>query len=140
MYLTLDLLKEGIDEDKLIQLTDDDGLGVVNQGRIDAAIATAQGEVDGYLQERYTIPLNPVPALILGACRDITIYNLYSRKMEELPETRQKRYDNAVKLLTKLATGVISLGVATPPEENASESMQVNTQAALFGADELEKF
>jgi len=140
MYCTLDDLTLMVDEVRLIELTDDDGLGVIDQARIDEAISTAQGEVDGYLQERYTVPLDPVPPLIKGACRDIALYNLYSRKYDRLPEVRQKRYDNAVKLLTNVARGTITLGVATPPTETAAETMQVSTPPAIFSADELEKF
>lgn len=140
MYCTFDDLKLVIDEDRLIELTDDDGLGAVNLDRINDAVDTAQGEVDGYLQERYSVPLSPVPALIKGACRDIAVYHLYSRKMDEAPEIRQKRYDNATKLLSKLASGVLSLGVAAPPDETAAETMRLNAPDAIFGKTELDKF
>lgn len=140
MYITLDDLKQAIDEDRLIELTDDDRQGAVDQSKIDAAINVAQGEVDGYLQERYSIPLVPVPALVKGACRDITVYHLYSRKTEEVPDTRQKRYDNAIKLLTKIAAGQISLGITSPPAETTTDSMKVSTQSAIFSKTELDKF
>jgi len=39
MYCVLDDLKKNIPEEILIQLTDDEGLGTVNQTRIDEAIA-----------------------------------------------------------------------------------------------------
>jgi len=138
MYCTLDDLKLAIDEERLIELTDDDRQGTVDASRVDDAISAAQGEVDGYLQERYDVPLDPVPALVKGACRDITVYHLYSRKVEEVPEVRQKRYDNAIKLLTKIAAGQISLGVATPPEESGSEPMRTSAPAVFF--DNLDKF
>ena len=140
MYCTTDDLILTIDEVRLIELTDDDGLGSLNQARVDEAIATAGGEVDGYLQERYTVPLNPVPPIIKGACRDIALYNLYSRKYDELPEVRKQRYDNAIKLLVNLARGTVSLGVASPPAETQEETMQVQTPTAIFGADELAKY
>jgi len=139
-YCTLDDLKLAIDEARLLELTDDEGLGVINQARIDAAIDTAQGEVDGYLQERYDVPLDPVPALIRGACMDVAIFHLYSRKMETMPDVRSKRYDNAVKLLVRIAGGQISLGVATPPEETNSGKVLVTASTRIFSDTELDKF
>jgi len=140
MYCTLDDLKLAIDEARLLELTDDEGMGVINQARIEAAIATAQGEVDGWLQERYDVPLVPVPALIKGACMDVAIFHLYSRRMETLPDVRIKRYDNAGKLLARIADGKISLGLAAPPEETNSGKVLVTAPTRLFSDTELDKF
>lgn len=140
MYCTLDDLIMAVDELRLIELTDDDGLGAIALERVDEAINTAQGEVDGYLQERYTIPLAPVPPLIKGACRDIALYHLYSRKYDVMPEVRKQRYDNTIKLLINIARGTISLGVAEPVAETDVETMRMSSPTAIFGPDEMEKF
>ena len=139
-YCTLDDLKLAIDEERLLELTDDEGLGEIVQARIDEAIATAQGEVDGFLQERYEVPLDPVPALVKGACRDIAIYHLYSRKVDVLPEIRVKRHDNSVKMLTHIAAGKISLGVADPPAEVNADTVRVKAPDRIFSDDELGTF
>lgn len=140
MYCTLNDLKLAIDEARLLELTDDEGLGAINQARIDAAIGTAQGEVDGWLQERYDVPLDPVPALIKGACVDVALFHLYSRRMETMPDVRIKRYDNAIKLLARIADGKISLGVTAPPEETNSGKVLVTASTRLFSDTELDKF
>ena len=140
MYCTIDDLLLAIDEDRLIELTDDANSGMVNQAVVDEAIATAQGEVDGYLQERYDVPLNPVPALIKGACRDISLFHLFSRRMDELPEIRTQRYDNAVKLLTSIARGSISLGVSDHPEETNADTVRVSASDPIFSDTELDTF
>jgi len=140
MYCTLDNLKLAIDEARLLELTDDENLGAINQARIDEAISTAQGEVDGYLQERYDVPLSPVPPLITGACVDVALYHLYSRRMETLPEIRSKRYDNAVRLLLRIADGKLSLGIAVPPEETNSGKVLVTASTRIFPDTELDKF
>lgn len=49
-YCTLDDLKKDISEKELEQLTDDERLGAINQGRIDAAIADADDLIDGFLR------------------------------------------------------------------------------------------
>ena len=46
---------------------------------IDAAIADADGEIDGYLAKRYAVPLAPVPKVINKFSKDIAVYNLFSR-------------------------------------------------------------
>jgi phage gp36-like protein len=140
MYCTLEDLKLAIDEARLLELTDDEGLGVINQARIDAAIGDAQGEVDGWLQERYDVPLDPVPALIKRACIDVAIPNLYSRKVETLPDVRVKRYDNAIKLLARIADGKLSLGIAVQPEETNSGKVLVTASTRIFPDTELDKF
>ena len=47
MYCTLDDLKAQVDEAVLVHLTDDEGAGVLNQVRVDAAIAAATAEILG---------------------------------------------------------------------------------------------
>lgn len=138
-YCTLADIEKALESRRLIELTDDEGLDVVNQGRIDEAIGTAQGEVDGYLAERYQVPVSPVPALIRAATVDLAIYNLYSRKMDdEMPETRQKRYEAAIRRLEKIAAGKIGLGIATPPEESQAEGMILAAPAKVFA--DLDKY
>ena len=46
---------------------------------IDAAIADADAEIDGYLAKRYAVPLAPAPRVINKFSKDIAVYNLFSR-------------------------------------------------------------
>lgn len=129
MYCTLDDLEKVVPEEALIQLTDDEGLGDVNQARIDDAIAAADGEINAWLQEKYTIPLSPVPDIIKRFSANIAIYNLYSRRMEEIPETRRENYKNALRTLEKLSSGAMSLGITPHPSETetgGAEAIRTN--------------
>ncbi len=125
-YSTLADIKKLIPEDVSIQLTDDEGSGTVNQTRVDEAIAQADGEINGYLAGRYTVPLSTVPALIRKFSVDIAIYNLYSRKTEDMPKTRVDRYNNAIRTLEAIAKGTISLGVSPDP----GDEMQIKTSTS----------
>ena len=59
---------------------------------IDAAIADADAEIDGYLAKRYAVPLAPAPRVINKFSKDIAVYNLFSRiGIDE--GTDQKTYD-----------------------------------------------
>ena len=126
-YSSLDDIKKLIPEETIIQLTDDENLGFVNQSRIDEAIAQADAEIDSYCGGRYTVPLSPVPDIIRKISVDIAIYNLYSRRVEVIPETRAERYKNAIRQLEGIAKGTISIGeAAAPPAATAEGGVEGN--------------
>jgi phage gp36-like protein len=124
-YCTQADIEEQLSEDELIQLTDDAGLGSVDTTVVDRAIADADDEINSYLQERYTVPLSPVPGLVRKLSVDLAIYNLYSRRDIEAP-VRTQRYEADVKLLKSLAKGEASLGVEAPPAEVHDEGIKTS--------------
>lgn len=80
---------------------------------VEEAIADADGEIDGYLAKRYAVPLSPVPKVINKFSKDIAIYNLFSRiGIDEGTgeKTYLNRYNAAVKFLTLVAEGKVSIG------------------------------
>ncbi len=110
---------------------------------IDAAIADADAEIDGYLAKRYAVPLAPVPKVINKFSKDIALYNLMSRAgLDE--EGREgnylTRYNAAIKFLTLVAEGKVSLGTeASDPGEAAAAagfSMSLQPPALQPGYDE----
>lgn len=48
---------------------------------IEAAIADADAEIDGYLAKRYTVPISPAPRVLNKFSKDIAVYNLFSRSL-----------------------------------------------------------
>ena len=92
MYSTLTDIKKLIPEDTVIQLTDDENTGAVVESRVTEAIAQADAEIDSYCGGKYSVPFTTVPDIVKKISVDIAIYNLYSRKVEEIPETRADRY------------------------------------------------
>lgn len=115
MYCTLDDLKKAIPEENLIQLTDDTGLGVIDNEKIDDAIDYAQQLIDGYLRGRYTVPLDPVPQLIRRFAVDMAVFHLYSRRFElDMPQTMIERRKEIIRLLEQIQQGKVLLGMETP--------------------------
>jgi phage gp36-like protein len=102
-YCTKADLIEALDEEKLVQLTDDTGESVIDEGHISRAIADADAEIDAYCGD----PFDLVPAIIKKLSIDISIYNLYARHTEEIPEARRDRYNNASRILFHISTGQI---------------------------------
>ena len=131
MYCTIDDIEKLIPADDLIALTDDEGLGSVNQDRVNEAIDRADALIDGYCAAVYTVPFAAPPKMVILLSADIAAYYLYCRRDQGkagVSEIRQKRYDNALKFLSDVSRGVISLG-AQAPEAPAAEFPE-NTKSA----------
>lgn len=142
MYSALDDIKKLIPEETLIQLTDDEGIGTITQGRVDEAITQADSEIDSYCGGRYSVPFVTVPGIVKKISVDIAIYNLYSRRVEVLPETRADRYKNAIRQLEGIAKGVISIGVDPAPSAatQSSNTVEVATSEKIFSRDNMTGF
>lgn len=80
--------------------------------RIDDAVADADGVIDGYLRKGgYTLPLAPVPRLVVVWCRAISRYYLHkNRGRLESDDTIVRDYKDALRLLEQAASGKLSLG------------------------------
>ena len=100
-YCTKADILEQMEQDVLIQLTDDDDAGVVDDDKVTRAIANADAEIDSYCGTKYTVPFTTVPPIILTVSVDIAIYNLYARR-RGAPETIKERYDDRIAFLEKI--------------------------------------
>ena len=123
-YSTIDDLMKLIPEEILTQLTDDENTGAPVAARVEEAIEQADSEIDSYCAMKYTVPFDPVPEIVKKCSVDIAIYNLYSRRVEDLPPTRSDRYRNAARQLEGIAKGTVSIGTgpAAEPPTNRGES------------------
>lgn len=94
-------------ESELIQLTDRDNLNIIDESVLTQAINDASAEIDSYLSH-YSLPLVIVPQTLGRISCDMARYYLYDDSVNELVT---KRYENALKFLSMVARGTISLGV-----------------------------
>lgn len=141
MYCTLDDIKKMIPEVVIIQLTDDTGSQAVDTGKVDEAIAQAQGEIDAYVSTRYAVPLSPAPDILRKLCVDIAIYNLYSRLVELMPATRRDRYNDAISQLNNIAKGLILLAKADGVVDKTSHNYNlITSDAQFFSRFDMENF
>lgn len=109
---------------------------------IEAAIADADGEIDGYLAKRYAVPLAPTPKVINKFSKDIAVYNLFSRiGIDEGTDqkTYLNRYNAAVKFLTLVAEGKVSIGadVDGDPASAAAIGFTVKSNPRLFSREQM---
>ncbi|MBN2060705.1 MAG: DUF1320 domain-containing protein [Deltaproteobacteria bacterium] len=140
MYCTQSDILEQLDEVILIQLTDDEGAGEVDNDKVTRAIADADSTIDAYCQDRYTIPLSPVPEKIRQVSVDIAIYNLYSRRDDTAPEARKDRNKEAIRFLEKVNEGKIKLGASTPAQTNTGNTVDIDYNDRIFTRDKMSGF
>jgi len=142
-YLTLTDLEQAMGLRKLAQLSSDvPNPTAPHMPVVDAVIAAASEEVDGYLRARYVLPLDPVPTIIRNLTVHIACYSLYARRMEStVPETVKDQRDRSVKVLEHIQAGKVTLGHAKThkaiPEAGA---IRIKAPPKQFGEATLEKW
>ena len=100
------------------------------------------GESDGYLANRYAGPLSPVPKVSNKVSKDISIYNLFSRMgIDEDSDAKiyLTRYNAAVKFLTMVAEGKVSIGADADgdPASAAAVGFTVQSNPRLFSREQM---
>lgn len=141
MYCTLDdIIKGGIPEDELIQLTDSNDLDVIDTDVVDSTIARQDELIDGYLRSRFTLPLNPVPGLLNSIAISLCCLALYRlRPHIETPESIIAAAADARKQLGQIQSGVLRLDAEQAAEADTG-SVQISAPEQMFGKDTLDRF
>ncbi len=124
-YATQADLVDRFGEQELQQRTDRSNGTVIDTVVLGRAQGDADAEIDSYLATRYTLPLASTPLVITRLACDITRYRLYD---DGVPETVRVRYEDAVSLLKRLASGDVVLsgmeGVAVAGVEQTYYSFE----------------
>ncbi len=127
----------------LVQLTNEDPTATtINDTPITQALADASAEIDGYLEGRFNLPLTDPPAVLNRLTTDIAMYRMQSlRPLHDLEDARQ-RYQDAVAMLTKVASGDLTLGLSAdnqePPLAGSVETVQGPDR--VFDRDKLKGY
>ncbi len=121
-YATQQNLIDRFGTTELAQLTDRTNGTTIDAAVVAKALGDADAEINGYLATRYTLPLSPVPTIIERLACDMARYYLYE---DRVTEQVKARYDTALKFLTNVSKGVITLGVdaasAAPAESGGAQ-------------------
>lgn len=121
-YATIQNLIDRGYEQELIELTDtvNSPPTTINELTVQDALDDADAEINSYITPaNLTVPLNPVPRVIVTREIEIARYKLWR---DRATEKVQADYAAAVAWLTKLAQGTIQLGDNVAPTEQAAES------------------
>ena len=127
----------------LVQLTNEDPAATtINVTPITQALSDASAEIDGYIEGRFSLPLTDPPAVLTRLATDIAMYRMQTlRPLHDLEDAR-KRYEDAVAMLGKVASGELTLGLAAdgqePPIAGAVET--VNGPNRVFNRGNLKGY
>jgi phage gp36-like protein len=135
-YCTKTDILLNLDEQLLIQLTDDNDTGVVDDDIVLSAIEDADAEIEGYCSG-YTLPFNPVPRLIKKLSVDIALHNLFGRRHNE-PKDISDQYAKDVKILENITRGLVKIGKESPSDR--SGSVKVSANDPIFNQDTLKGY
>ena len=132
---------------KLIQLTDDARLGVVNDDAVNSIIAGAEGTFDSYARLRYSLPVTATQK-VKETCLDLVEYPLVRRRAttkDGILDVKKQAHDAAIKFCEALSSGKAALDVPAKEEtkENPASGDRVlsgPSKEATFSDDKLRGF
>jgi len=139
-YATQADMESRFGPDELIQITDKEGLGVVNDETFAQAQLDGDADIDARLQLRFPDGLPSVPNVLKRISCDIYRYYLYGARVTELVE---KRYNAAIKFLDALVKGDVSIGLdaaGQQPPAAEPDRVQFNAAERTFTSDNLSDY
>lgn len=119
---------ERFGEVELIQLTDHDQLGVMNEAVLQRALDDADAEINGYIAVRMPVPAVTGLSFLSRLASDVARYRLYD---DAVPDTVRLRYEDAVRALQAIAKGSMTLGEVEPATIGGQVQMQSSRR--VFG-------
>lgn len=117
-YITIQDLLEEVSEQRLLQLTDNNKTGQIDQAKVQKAISFAVGTFESYARTRYTLPV-PATELVKSKLFDLAIYKLerdLARTPDSIDKLRKQYYDPTIKFLEALQKGTAALDVPAAEE------------------------
>jgi phage gp36-like protein len=111
-YATVENLIERYGEREISQISTRPGVNppgapAVDEERVEAALTDAFNLINGYLGKRYTLPLNPVPSLVVRWSCDLARWFLQPGAP---PEMVKANYERCLAELRDIAAGNMTLG------------------------------
>ncbi|MFH2098177.1 MAG: DUF1320 domain-containing protein [Pseudomonadota bacterium] len=135
-YCTQTDIEEQLTPDGLAQLSDDADLGEADASVMARAIEDADARIDSYCVNRYSVPFSPVPVLVRKISVDLAIYDLMSRRFNEVPEERRRRFTDAISFLKDVGAGKATLGADATPT-NTGQTVETVLPTRRFTRDKL---
>lgn len=119
-YATIEDIRTLRGEKVLTFISDLDGDDVANDPALEQGLSDASSEIDTLLSVRFTLPFETVPPVLRKLCVDMAVYGV-SLLRPTRPDEFRVRYEDAIKLLTRIADGKAGLGL--PPKPAAPEEL-----------------
>ena len=136
-YATTQDLVDRFSQAELLELTDFDGNGSIDQAVVDQALADAAQIINSYVGARYDLPLAETPALLTALAADIARYRLYK---DDPTEVVQENHKAALRQLKDIAEGRAVLDIGGSEPAPAEASVEVASRDRLFSRDTLKGY
>lgn len=102
------------------------------------AIADADALIDGYLAARYALPLAATPPLLTALALPVALYKAHAHVASEKV---RKDFEDALKVLERIASGVVRLDVAgVEPAGSGAGGVRTNAPERPFTAATMKGF
>lgn len=140
MYSTDAQLLKDIDEETLIQITDEENAGVVNWGIVSEKRADVDALIDSYCGRHYDVPFaEPVPRIVGMLSRALLVHELYKIK-NAVPDTLKEQYEANMKLLQLIADGKLRIRGTDAPQNVSDAGITVQAATQMFPHDRWDKY
>lgn len=137
-YATVEDMVARFSELEVIQLTDRNQDGLIDEDVAAVALADATAEIDAYLG-RFKRPFTDVPPILKRLCCDIARYRLTAANGVLITDEIRNRYKiDVLDLLRAMAKGEVQLGVDDSGADLAAGEdgiVFVNGKNKVFGRD-----
>lgn len=128
-YISQSDLDVYLSDADLLDLTDDANAGAIDTSHVNECMTAAEGEVDAFLANRYSVPITTtVPEIVKEWCVQLATLRLHQRRLP-VPEHVWEMAKEARRQLGLVAKGDMSLSIGTdaPGEPSTREaSFQFN--------------
>ena len=139
-YATLDQLRDRYGEAMLVALSDRDDppSGAIDADVVNRALADADAAIDGFLKGRYVLPLVATPPLLRDHALSIAFYKLH---LTSVPDKVRDDYQDSIKALAQIASGLIRLDVAgVEPTASGNSGVKTNDRPRDMTPENLKGF
>ncbi len=140
MYTSLEQLQDRYGERMLILLTDrgEVATDAIDVDVITRALTDSDAMIDGFLKDRYVLPLSETPPLLADIAQMIAIWKLHRHSPDEKIE---KDYKEALAFLDRIASGKVRLPVAgVEPTTTSTSGVRLTDRDRPLTASNLKGF
>lgn len=137
-YATQSNLIERFGKQELVDILPGEGPETINDSLVLVALEDASNEIDSYLAERYTLPLDVVPPILVQVACDVARYKYYAC---DVTDEVEKRYTARLEWLGKVAEGDAGLGISSEPAGSLGGGFTKKSQTdRIYTCDSLRGF
>lgn len=139
-YATLQQLTDRYGEQMLVMLTDrgDVATGDIDVAVINRSLTDTDSMIDGFLKDRYILPIVATPPLLADIAQMIVIWKLHRHQPNEKIE---KDYKEAMSLLDRISTGKVRLPIdGVEPATAPTNGVRITDRERPLTAENLKGF